>query len=83
MENQTLSTAQTFAVVQVCKLVPVLALLAHSPLVSSGHLTLVASLAGGTHFNGSVFKRRGCHRHLVSTLHRSMTLNDSNSNAFN
>lgn len=66
-----------------CKLVPVLALLAHGPLVSSGHLTLVAGLAGRTHFNGSVFKRCGCHCHLVPTLHRSMTLNDSNSNAFN
>lgn len=57
-------------------LLPVLAVLGHGPFVSSGHLTLIAGLAGGTHFNGGVLKRRGCHCHLVAALHRSMTLND-------
>lgn len=60
---------------QLCKLQPVLAVLAHSPLVSSSHLTLVAGLAGRTHFNGGVLKRCSCHSHLVTTLHRSRTLN--------
>ena len=54
---------------------PVLAVLSHGPLISSGHLTLVAGFAGWTHFNGGVLKRRGGHRHLVSTLYRSVTLN--------
>lgn len=63
------------AMVQLLNLLPFLAVLAHSPLVSSCHLTFVAGLAGRTHFNGGVLKRRGCHRHLVSTLHRSMALN--------
>lgn len=52
-----------------CKLLPVLAVLAHGPLVASSHLTLVAGLPGGTHFDGGVLKRRGGHCHLVPTLH--------------
>lgn len=70
------------AVLQVRKLLPVLAVLSHGPLVSSGHLTLIAGLAGGTHFNGGVLKRRGCHCHLVATLHRSVTLNDFYTDAY-
>jgi len=56
--------------------IPVLALLGHRPFVSTGHLTLVAGLTGRAHFNGGVLKRRGCHCHLVATLHRSVTINE-------
>lgn len=63
-------------------LLPVLAVLAHGPLVPAGHLTLVAGFASRTHFNGGVLKRRGCYRHLISTLHRSMTLNDFCTDAY-
>lgn len=72
----TISLCFVIAVVQVRMLLPVLAVLSHGPPVPAGHLTLVAGFAGRTHFNGGVLKRRGCYRHLVSTLHRSMTLND-------
>lgn len=71
------------AAVQVCELLPVLAVLAHGPLVSSGHLTLIAGLAGRANFNGGVLKRRGCHRHLVSTLRKSITLRDFCTDACN
>lgn len=69
------------AVGQVCQLLPLLAVLAHRPLVSSGHLTLVAGLTGRTHFNRGVLKRCGCDSHLVATLHRSKTSNDSYTDA--
>lgn len=46
----------------------VLAVFAHRPLVSPGHLALVAGLTSRAHFNGGVLKRCGCHRHLVATL---------------
>lgn len=71
------------AVEQVHWHLPVLAILSHGPLVSSGHFTLIAGFTGRTHFDGGVLKRCSCDCHLVTTLYRSRVLNSFSTDASN